>query len=110
MEFLIATASAQEGGSAGGGMIELLIMITIFFAIMYFLIIRPQQKRVKEHRALIESLAKGDEAVTQGGVLGRITAVGENFVKMEIANGTEIVVQKQAVGQVMPKGTMKDAV
>ncbi|WP_018868665.1 MULTISPECIES: preprotein translocase subunit YajC [unclassified Thioalkalivibrio] len=108
MDFLISAAHAQEGGAAGGGMIEFLIMILIFFAIMYFLIIRPQSKRAKEHRSMVESLSKGDEIVTNGGVAGTITEVGENFIKVDIANGVNIAVQKQSVQQVMPKGTLKD--
>lgn len=108
MDFLISAAHAQEGGAAGGGMIEFLIMILIFFAIMYFLIIRPQSKRAKEHRSMVESLSKGDEVVTNGGVAGTITEVGENFIKVDIANGVNVAVQKQSVQQVMPKGTLKD--
>ncbi|ADC71812.1 preprotein translocase, YajC subunit [Thioalkalivibrio sp. K90mix] len=108
MDFLISAAHAQDGGAAGGGMIEFLIMILIFFAIMYFLIIRPQSKRAKEHRSMVESLSKGDEIVTNGGVAGTITELGDNFIKVDIANGVNIAVQKQSVQQVMPKGTLKD--
>lgn len=108
MDFLISSAHAQQGGGAGGGMIEFLIMIAIFFAIMYFLIIRPQSKRAKEHRAMVEALAKGDEVVTNGGLLGKVTDVGENFMRVELADGVVVIVQRQSVSAVMPKGTMKD--
>jgi len=94
----------RTAGPPVGGMIEFLIMILIFFAIMYFLIIRPQSKRAKEHRSMVESLSKGDEIVTNGGVAGTITEVGDNFIKVDIANGVNIAVQKQSVQQVMPKG------
>lgn len=108
MDFLISAAHAQEGQAAGGGLIEFLIMIVIFFAIMYFLIIRPQSKRAKEHRSMVESLAKGDEIVTNGGMAGKITEVGENFVHVDVADGVNVVVQKQSVQSVMPKGSLKD--
>jgi len=108
MDFLISSAHAQQSGGAGGGMIEFVIMIAIFFAIMYFLIIRPQSKRAKEHRALVEALSKGDEVVTNGGLLGKVTDVGENFIRVELADGVVVIVQRQAVSAVMPKGTMKD--
>jgi preprotein translocase subunit YajC len=108
MDFLISSAHAQQGGAAGGGMIEFLIMIAIFFAIMYFLIIRPQSKRAKEHRAMVEALSKGDEVVTNGGLLGKVTDVGENFMRVELADGVVVIVQRQSVSAVMPKGTMKD--
>jgi preprotein translocase subunit YajC len=85
------------------------IMIGIFFLIMYFMIIRPQSKRAKEHKKLIESLAKGDEVVTNGGLLGKVTEVGESLIQMEISQGVLIKVQKNAVTMVMPKGTMKSA-
>jgi preprotein translocase subunit YajC len=107
MDFFISAAHAQEGAAAGG-MIEFLIMIAIFFAIMYFLIIRPQSKRAKEHRAMVEALSKGDEVVTNGGVLGKITEVGENFIRVDLADGVNVIVQRQAISAVMPKGTMKD--
>ncbi|WP_018936590.1 preprotein translocase subunit YajC [Thioalkalivibrio sp. ALJ24] len=108
MDFLISAAHAQEGQAAGGGLIEFLIMIVIFFAIMYFLIIRPQSKRAKEHRAMVEALSKGDEVVTNGGIAGKITEVGENFIRVDVADGVNIAVQKQSVQSVMPKGSLKD--
>jgi preprotein translocase subunit YajC len=82
-------------------------MFVVLAAIFYFLLIRPQMKQVKEHRKLVESLAKGDEVVTNGGLLGRINEVGDNFLVLEIAKDIEVKVQKQSVTQVMPKGTLK---
>ncbi len=107
MNFLISDALAQGGAPQGGGLIQFVIMIGMFFLIMYFLIIRPQSKRAKEHKQLLESLTKGDEVVTSGGVLGKIADVGENFIQLEVANGVDIKVQKHSITTVMPKGTMK---
>jgi preprotein translocase subunit YajC len=78
-------------------------------AVLYFLMIRPQMKRAKEHKAMVEGLQKGDEVVTAGGVLGRITKVGDSYVSVEIANNVEIQVQRGAVQTVLPKGTIKAA-
>jgi len=108
VDFLISDAMAQ-GGGAQGSPFPSLIMLVVLFALFYFLLIRPQQKRQKEHREMTAKLAKGDEVVTQGGVLGRITKVGDNFVTLEVADGTEIRVQRMAVASLMPKGTMKSA-
>lgn len=106
MSFFVADALAQAGAPQSAGW-EFFIMIGIFFLIMYFMIIRPQSKRAKEHKKLVESLAKGDEVVTNGGLLGKVTAVGESFLRLEIAQGVAIKVQKNAVSSVMPKGTLK---
>ncbi len=107
MDFLISTAYAQTGdGGQGGGMAPLLLMV-LFIAFMYFLILRPQSKRAKEHRALVAALSTGDEVVTSGGVLGKVTEVGDQFVSVEICDGVEVKVQKQSVGAILPKGTMK---
>lgn len=106
MSFFISNAYAEAAPPAGGGL-EFLIMIGIFFVIMYFMIIRPQQKRVKDHKALLDGLKKGDEIVTNGGLLGKVTEMGENFVSIEVSENAEVQVQKQAVASVMPKGTMK---
>jgi preprotein translocase subunit YajC len=109
MGFLISDAYAQGGGGgAGPGMGDFLFLIVIF-AVFWFLLIRPQQKRQKEHKALVEGLSKGDEVVTNGGLLGKITKVGDNFVTLEIADGLKVQVQRVAVAQLMPKGTMKSA-
>ena len=87
------------------GLLPFVLIIVVF----YFLLIRPQQKRQKQHREMVSNLKKGDEVVTNGGTLGRITNVGDNFISLEIADGVEIKVQNQAVQLMMPKGTIKDA-
>ena len=107
MDFLISPAFAQGGAPAGGGIMPTLIMVGLFFVFMYFMIIRPQSKRQKEHRQLIDSLEKGNEVVTQGGVAGKVRQVGENFLVMEVANNVEIRVQKSSVASVVPKGTLE---
>ena len=105
---MISLAHAQTAGAADptGGFMQLLPMI-LMFVVLWFLMIRPQMKKAKEHKALIEALAKGDEVVTGGGLVGRITKVGEGYVTLEIAEGTEVTVQKPAIGIVLPKGTLK---
>jgi len=108
MNLFISDAWAQGGGSAGGGLISLLPIIVIF-VLFYFLLIRPQQKRQKQHREMVNNLSKGDEVVTAGGALGKITDVGENFITLEVAQGVEIKVQRSMVQSMMPKGTFKDA-
>ncbi len=100
-----AYAQAAEGG-AGGGLIGLLPLI-LMFVVLWFLMIRPQMKRAKEHKAMVGALAKGDEVITGGGVAGRVTEVGENFIHVEVAQDVNVVVQKQAVATVLPKGTLK---
>ncbi len=104
--FFIQDAWAQNAPQQGGGA-SFLFMMIIFFVIFYFLVIRPQMKQQKEHKKLVEGLTKGDEVVTSGGMLGRINQVGDNFVLLEVADGTEVKVQKNAVSAVMPKGTVK---
>jgi preprotein translocase subunit YajC len=84
-------------------------MVAVFFVIFYFLLFRPQQKRAKEHQNLISKLATGDEVVTTGGILGKVTEVGDTFVTLEIADGVRIKVQKTQITQLMPKGTLKSA-
>lgn len=106
MGFFISNAYA-EGGSQGGDPIQLVIMVAIFFAIMYFMIIRPQQKRAKEHTSLLGGLSKGDEVVTSGGILGKVTNMGDNFIEIKVSEGNTMKVQKHAITNVMPKGTMK---
>ena len=106
---MISLAHAQTAGAAAdpsGGLMQLLPMI-LMFVVLWFLMIRPQMKKAKEHKALIAALAKGDEVVTGGGLVGRIVKVGDNYVTVEIAEGTEVVVQKPAIGLVLPKGTLK---
>jgi preprotein translocase subunit YajC len=103
-----AHAQAATGGGAGGGF-EMLIMLGVFGLIFYFMLYRPQAKRVKEHKNLISSLSKGDEILTQGGMVGKVTKVSEDkdFIEIALNDSTNIVVQKSAVSAVLPKGTMK---
>jgi preprotein translocase subunit YajC len=111
MDFLISSAYAQ---TAGGGaaqspqMTSFLLMIGLF-VLMYFLLIRPQTKKAKEHRDMVSKLAAGDEVVTGGGILGRITDLGESFVTIEVASGVKLQIHRQQVSQLMPKGTYKSA-
>ena len=98
-----APAAAEGAGSSLLSMLPLVLM----FVVLYFIMIRPQMKRQKEHKAMISALAKGDEVVTAGGVLGKVTKLGESFVHIEVANGVEMQVQRSAVVQVLPKGTFK---
>jgi preprotein translocase subunit YajC len=107
MDFFIASAYAQDA-TPQGGLLSFLPLIVIFI-VFYFLLIRPQTKRAKEHRQLVEKLATGDEVVTNGGLLGKITNVGESFVTVELADNIKIKLQKHAVASVVPKGTMKSA-
>lgn len=102
----ISNAYAQAGGDAAGGLMGLLPLI-LMFVILWFLMIRPQMKRAKEHKNMVAALAKGDEVITQGGVAGRITDVGDNFVHLEIADKVNVVVQRPSVATVLPKGTLK---
>lgn len=108
MDFFISNAYAQADTAAAGGLMSFLPLIVIF-AVFYFMLIRPQMKRTKEHRQLVAQLAKGDEVITNGGLLGRITDVSESFVTLELADNLQIKLQRQAVANVMPKGTMKSA-
>ena len=104
---LIPAAYAQQGGAPqGGGMVQL-IMIVVMIAIFYFLLIRPQQKRQKEHQRLISELSKGDEVVTAGGILGKVTKVDDNYAVIEISENLEIKLQKQSIQSTLPKGTLK---
>jgi preprotein translocase subunit YajC len=110
MSFFIsdALAEAPAAGAAGADPLISLLPLVLFAVVFYFLLIRPQSKRQKEHKRMVEALAKGDEVVTAGGVAGRITAVGENFVVVEVADGVQIKVRRTAVESVMPKGSLKE--
>ena len=101
-----AWAQAAPAGGAGGGM-ESIFLIVAMFAVLYFLMIRPQMKRAKEHKAMVDALQKGDEVVTAGGMLGRIAKVGDTHLTIEIASNVEVQVQRAAVQTVLPKGTIK---
>ncbi len=105
-----AFAQTAPAAAAGGGIQDSLMSmlpIILMFVVLYFVMIRPQMKKQKEHRAMVEALAKGDEVVTAGGMLGRVSSMGENYIGVEIASGVEVQLQRQAVVQVLPKGTMK---
>jgi preprotein translocase subunit YajC len=101
---VIAAATAEQGGG-----MSMIIMMVVLFGLMYFMMIRPQMKRQKEHRALVSALAKGDEVVTTGGMAGRVEEVGETFITVEIAANVRVKLQKSAVQQVLPKGSLKSA-
>ena len=101
-----APAAASGGDSIQSSLTSLLPLV-LMFVVLYFVMIRPQMKRQKESRAMIEALAKGDEVATAGGVLGRITKLGDTYLGVEIAPGVEVTVQRSAVVQVLPKGSLK---
>jgi preprotein translocase subunit YajC len=104
----ISTAYAQT--AAGGDMqssLMSMLPLVLMFVVLYFVMIRPQMKRQKEHRAMIDALAKGDEVATAGGLLGKVTKLGDAYLGLEIANGVEVQVQRTAVVQVLPKGSIK---
>ena len=100
-----AQAAAPAGGTAGGLMSFLPIIL--MFVVLYFLMIRPQMKRQKEQKAMIDAIAKGDEVVAAGGIVGKVTKVADAYITLEVAEGTEIVMQKASVTMLLPKGTVK---
>jgi preprotein translocase subunit YajC len=104
-----AFAQTAPAAAAGGTESSLLSLapLALMFVVLYFIMIRPQMKKQKEHKAMIEALAKGDEVVIGGGVIGRVAKLGETFVHVEVANNVELQVQRGAVIQVLPKGTFK---
>ena len=105
---LISNAYAQAAPAAAGGAessLMSLLPLVLMFVVLYFIMIRPQMKRQKEHKNLIEALAKGDEVITTGGLIGRISKLGESYMHIEVAGGVEVQVQRSAVVQVLPKGT-----
>jgi preprotein translocase subunit YajC len=109
MSFFISDAMAQAAtGGAGQPGLEGLILPIGLIIMLYFLMIRPQMKRQKEHKKLVESLAKGDEVQTEGGMMGKITDLGESFVKVEVADGVVVTFRRQSIAAVMPKGTLKE--
>ena len=103
---IISPAYAQAAGGGADGLMSFLPII-LLFVILYFLMIRPQMKRAKEQKAMIEALQKGDEVVAAGGLVGRITKLGEQYVTLEVAPNTEIVLQRSSVQVPLPKGTLK---
>lgn len=110
MSLLISEAHAQAAGAApqGPGMMNFIIL-PLMLVVFYFLLIRPQQKRHKEHQNMLAKLAAGDEVVTAGGLLGKVIEVGDGFITVEIADGVRIKVQRQQITQLVPKGTYKSA-
>lgn len=109
MDFFVTHAYAQAGAPAQPSIWPTLLMLVLFFVLFYFLLIRPQNKRMEEHKKMVNALAKGDEVITNGGLLGRIEDVGESFVTIELAPNVSVKLQKQAVQAIVPKGTIKSA-
>ena len=113
MSFFISDAMADGAAAAGnapaGGDLMGMLPLLLIFVLFYFMLIRPQAKRAKEHKNMVEALSKGDEIVTQGGLLGKITEVGESFVSLQVADGVEVKVQRQSVSTLVPKGTVKSS-
>lgn len=107
MNFFISDAWAQSGAGTGDIMLSLLFPIGLII-VLYFLMIRPQIKRQKEHSKMVSNLAKGDEVVTLGGIAGRIVDLGDSFAQLEVAEGVTVKIRRQAVEAVMPKGSMKE--
>ena len=103
---IISSAFAQAAPSGDPGYIGLL-PIVLMFVLLYFLMIRPQMKRAKEHKSMIEALQKGDEVVTSGGVVGRVAKIDESYISLQVAENVEIMVQRPSVQLVLPKGTIK---
>jgi preprotein translocase subunit YajC len=108
---LISPAFAQTAPAAAGGDVQSQLMsfvpMVLMFVVLWFLMIRPQMKKAKEHKAMVEALAKGDEVVTGGGIAGTVAKVGEAYLTLEVASGVEVQCQRSAVVQVLPKGTLK---
>ncbi|WP_443636322.1 preprotein translocase subunit YajC [Candidatus Njordibacter sp. Uisw_058] len=107
MSFFIESAAAEGGAASGGDPGSLVIMMVIFAAVFYFMIWRPQSKRTKEHKNLMSGLSKGDEVVTNGGMIGKVAKVSDDFVTITLAEGIDSHFQKAAVASVLPKGTIK---
>jgi preprotein translocase subunit YajC len=110
MDWLISTAAAQAQTAPGqpSALMQFLPLVLIF-VVFYFLLIRPQTKRAKEHRAMVAAIEVGAEVVTNGGILGKVTEVTEQFLTIEIASGVNIKLQRHAIAQILPKGTLKSA-
>jgi len=108
MDWLISTAAAQSAPGQPSALMQFLPLVLIF-VVFYFLLIRPQTKRAKEHRAMVAALESGAEVVTSGGILGKVTELGEQYVTVEIADGVSVKVQRHTITQVLPKGTLKSA-
>ena len=105
-----AFAQTAPAAAAGGDMqssLMSMLPLVLMFVVLYFVMIRPQMKKTKEHRAMIDALAKGDEVATAGGMLGKVTKLGDSYVTLEVASGVELQIQRSAVVQVLPKGSLK---
>jgi len=109
LSFFINDAAAQTAAPAAGSPISALLLPVLLIVVFYFLLIRPQQKKQKEHRLMIDALGVGSEIVTGGGVLGKVTEVGEQFVTVEIADKVQVKVQRHSIAAVLPKDTLKHA-
>jgi preprotein translocase subunit YajC len=107
MSFFISDAMAQGSAPGGDGAMSIIFLVGMF-VIMYFFLIRPQVKRQKEHKAMVGGLKKGDEVQTMGGLMGKITDLGDNFMKVEVADNVVVTVRKTAVEAIMPKGSLKE--
>ena len=107
MSFFISDAMAQ-GAEAAGGTLELILPLLLMFGIFYFLLIRPQQKKAKEQKNMVGALGKGDEIITNGGLLAKISDVDDNFLTCKISDNVEVKIQRHAVTSVLPKGTIKN--
>ncbi|RYY97561.1 MAG: preprotein translocase subunit YajC [Comamonadaceae bacterium] len=104
--FAQAAPAAASGGDMQSSLMSMLPLV-LMFVVLYFVMIRPQMKRQKEHRAMIEALARGDEVATAGGLIGKVTKLGDTYLSVEIASGVEVQLQRSAVVQVLPKGSLK---
>jgi preprotein translocase subunit YajC len=109
MDILISTAKAQEATSQGDSIFGFLLPMALIFIVFYFLLIRPQQKRQKEHAAMLKTLTSGNEVLTTGGLMGTVNSVTEHYVAIEISEGVEIKIQKSSVSAIVPKGTIDAA-
>jgi preprotein translocase subunit YajC len=110
MDFLINTAQAQAAGGAGGqSLMQAMLLPALLLVVFYFLLIRPQSKRAKEQREMLSKIVAGDEVATTGGILGKVTEVGDQFLTLEIASGVSVKLQKFQVSLVLPKGTVRNA-
>ena len=109
MDWFISSAHAQAAGAAQPNPLMQMLPLVLIFVVFYFLLIRPQTNRAKEHRAMVAALAVGDEVVTGGGLLGKVTEVSDQFLTVEIADGVAVKIQRHTVQSVLPKGTLKSA-
>lgn len=108
LDLLISPAYAQAAPAApGGGLMSTLLFPILLLVVMYFIMVRPQMKRAKEHRSMLEKLSKGDEVITSGGIAGTVRDIGDSFISIEVSDNVLLRVQKGAIGHVLPKGTLK---